>query len=471
MPLLSHLLPVLSAMATGFLVASIWQGLVLAGCLALLLRLLPGLTAAARSAIWTAVLLLVLVVPGLSTQMHGGGAAAVGHPGLWHVSQSWTVALLGVWAGLTVLRLAQLLGSAIRLHRLARGAVPVTPAEPIAALLRGSPRQVELCLSPEAQRPSVAGFLRPRILLSPGLFASLSGSELQHLVLHELEHLRRYDDWTNLMQKLALALIPLHPVLLWLDQQMCLQRELACDDSVLRQTRARKAYAACLARLAEDSMVRRGFSLALGALGSREHSSELARRVHRILRGPDAVSSRPKTRLVTAGLLAGICVATAGLARSPELVSFTPAGAPAMPAAGSLAGIPPLTGSRALPALQPASYAAFGAHPMLLKAVMPERRSSSPVPAQSSIAARHTRRFSLSRQRANTLRRAGLSLTAWQPRSTPVALQSATWMVPEKAASSELPTPGAAMTLAVSEDSQSVYAAVPVAGGWLLLQL
>ena len=56
-------------------------------------------------------------------------------------------------------------------------------------------------------------------------------------------------DSIHLLQKLGLALFPLHPALFWLDRRLCRERELACDDGVLRATQARKAYAACLARL------------------------------------------------------------------------------------------------------------------------------------------------------------------------------------------------------------------------------
>ncbi len=51
-PLL-HAISVISASAAGFLFSAIWEGAVLAACAALCLRLLPGLSAAARSAVWT----------------------------------------------------------------------------------------------------------------------------------------------------------------------------------------------------------------------------------------------------------------------------------------------------------------------------------------------------------------------------------------------------------------------------------
>ena len=64
-----------------------------------------------------------------------------------------------------------------------------------------------------------------------------------------MEHLRRADDWTNLLQKLGLVLFPLNPVLLWVEHRLCAERELACDDRVVSSIAGRKAYALCLTHL------------------------------------------------------------------------------------------------------------------------------------------------------------------------------------------------------------------------------
>jgi beta-lactamase regulating signal transducer with metallopeptidase domain len=146
----------------------------------------------------------------------------------------------------------------------------------------------------------VLGFLRPRILLPAELLERLTAAELAQVVVHEMEHLRRGDDWTNLLQKLALVVFPLNPALWWVESQLCAERELACDDQVIRASRGRKAYAICLTHLAEYSMLRRGLSLALGAW---EKQSELVRRVHRILRRPGATMSLRRTMALTAGLM------------------------------------------------------------------------------------------------------------------------------------------------------------------------
>ncbi len=450
MPIL-HGLPSVSVVAAEFLVASIWQGLVVVGCVALVLRVLPGLTAAVRSVIWTAVLLLVVVGPAVSVGLRGGVGSVAGRGGLVHVSESWSLVLVAVWAAVSFLRLVQLVGSALRLQSLARSARPVVPSAAVARILRGSGRRVELCLSNEVDRPSVVGFFRPRILLTPELFACLSAAELEQVVLHEVEHVRRYDDWTNLLQKLSLALVPLHPVLLWVDRRMCLERELACDDRVMLQTRARKAYAACLTRLAEESFLRRGLSLALGALGSRGRESELSGRVHRILRSPEKSVSRGRVWVTTAALLVGIFACAAELTRSPELISFTGGSREAVAASH----VAELESGRSR--FEPVrSVQGSEAQPMLVKAVMPDRRQGSSMP----LAAQRRSRPAFSRtlvQRGAARQNAYVALTGWRSVTRSGSMRE-TEDVPETFVS-------------VTQVQQVLYAAVPTGDGWLLIQL
>src|SRR5437867_3524718 len=160
-----------------------------------------------------------------------------------------------------------------------QGIVPVEGCDEVlqAAGFRG----VELCTSKDVDRPSVIGFFSPRILIPEELFARLTTAEFGQIVLHEVGHLRRADDWINLLQKLSLVLVPLNPVLMWIERRLCLERELAWDDDVLRLTKAPKAYATCLTNLAEHRLGRRAAALSLGAW---ERESALARRVQSILR-------------------------------------------------------------------------------------------------------------------------------------------------------------------------------------------
>jgi hypothetical protein len=185
---------------------------------------------------------------------------------------------------------------------------------------------VELCTTRKLDRPSVIGFLSPRILIPEWLFVRLTPGELEQVVLHEAEHLRRRDDWTNLLQKLALVLFPLNPALAWIENRLCREREMACDEGVVRRTQAPRAYAACLTSLAERRLElrlerRRAQALSLGAF---ERRPELVRRVYSILARKPALHPLVARALVSvAGC--GLLVASVELARCPQMVAFVPA--------------------------------------------------------------------------------------------------------------------------------------------------
>jgi beta-lactamase regulating signal transducer with metallopeptidase domain len=360
----------LAALAASHLFSSAWEGMVLAACVFVCLRMFPGLSAAARSVIWLNVFLLLVLLNAIPSS---DGRMLTGSPGRsasLELDPVWSLVIAGVWAMISSFRALQLLVSAARLRGLASRATAISPPHALQGLLeirnrRGRVvRAVELSTSSEVQRPSVIGFLRPRILIPPALLERLSAVELEQVVVHEMEHLRRGDDWTNLLQKVALVVFPLNPALLWVERRLCAERELACDDSVLRSNRGRKTYAVCLTRLAEYSMLQRSFSLVLGAW---ERQSELVRRVHRILGRPGKSMGRKKTLLLTGSMMAAVVACAAGLARTPQLVSFAE---------------PEPTIAQALPIsdLIDTAGSHFGASAQLVKAVMPPTRRSSSLP-------------------------------------------------------------------------------------------
>lgn len=339
---LSHL----SQASAGMLLTAVWQGGAIAACLALCLRVMPRLSAASRFAILTAGFLAVAALPFLPIFLHllvsmaarrgavaagAGGAAAT--PWLT-LDTRWSLALAGLWICASLWRLGDLAVHSLRLRRLWKSArqvdasLPVLSALPAAfPYLRGR-RPVEICTTDALERPSVIGFLAPRILIPGWLLERMTPAELDQIVLHETEHLRRGDDWTNLLQKLALVLFPLNPALVWLERRLCLEREMACDEGVIRRTREPRAYAACLTSLAERGLERRVQALSLGAWQKRP---ELVRRVHSILQHKPALKPAAARGLV-AVLGCALLAASAELARCPQVIGFVNA-----PAASSQA--------------------------------------------------------------------------------------------------------------------------------------
>ena len=436
-PLL-HMISLVSATTAGALFSAIWEGAVLAASVALCLRLIPRLSAAARSVVWTNVFLLLAllhVLPFLGQHWTPGNG--ISYPPL-HLDLDWSVAIAGVWAMLSLWRGVQLILSAIRLQGLGRRATPIHCDATLQTFLddqagdRMSGRSAELCSSAEVERPSVIGFFQPRILLPQGLAEKLSALELRQVLLHEMEHLRRADDWTNLLQKVGLVLFPLNPVLLWVERRLCAERELACDDRVLNLTGARKAYATCLTRLAEFSMLRRSFSLVLGAW---ERKSELVRRVHRILRRSDQPMHGRQAKVLTGSLILSALAGAIVLASSPQLVSFAP-----------LAQSAALTSS--LPAMNPHQMfrQELDGSPRLVKAVMPQGQIQTPY------ATNHRR----------------ITAAKHDVKRDQVLRNQQTWVV---LADWEGAEPPPRLVIAVSQDRRSSYAAVAIANGWLIVQI
>jgi Zn-dependent protease with chaperone function len=443
-----HTTSLLSSAAVGGLFSAIWEGLILAVCVALSLRLLPTLSAAARSLVWMNVFLLLAllhVVPSLRERIGGGSPI---HPSPILLAPGWSLVIAALWVTLSLWRGIELTVSAIRLHRMAGRATPIEVDEAVQGLIGSeeSGRSAELCVSGEVERPSVFGFFRPRILVPNGLIEKLSASELQQVVLHEMEHLRRRDDWTNLLQKIGLMLFPLNPVLFWAERRLCTERELACDDRVLRSSCARKAYAICLTRLAEDSMLRRSLSLALGAW---ERRPELVRRVHRLLRRPsDSMGSR-QAKLVTGSLILGVLGGAAALAHSPQVVSFAPLRQEArqVPQAAMQARstAPAYLRETGFNDANRRDFRDSGGSVQLVKAVMAEGLAQPALKAKTARAEAAKRSV---KRRAAESRQAWVVLTEWSDAEAPPHV-----------------------VFAVDPVNRNSYAAVPIANGWVIFQI
>ncbi len=297
-------------------VAALWQGAVLAAGLAVCLRFARRLSATDRFRVWAAGLAAAAALPFLPRLGSiGTGAWAAPELGAAGGARAWlnfdprfALAIAGAWMAASAWRLADLTAHGLRLRRLWKRAAPVGS---------GGAR-IEVCATRDLDRPSVIGFFRPRILIPEWLLERLTKRELEQVILHEAEHLRRRDDWINLAQKLALAAFPLNPALWWMERRMCREREMACDEAVVRATEKPRDYAACLTSLAERGLERRAEALSLGAWHRRP---ELVERVQRILkRGPGLSPAAARGLLALMGC--GLVLGSVEFARCPQLVTF-----------------------------------------------------------------------------------------------------------------------------------------------------
>jgi len=310
------------------LIASIWQGLLLTAVAWAALRLASGLRASTRFTLWMIVFLLVALLPCFAIGRGFFGAApSLASPAppafSLHLNVAWAFALEVAWAFASLFSLGRLFLSGRQMRALLRNSVPVPfhaldeEIQPV--VTRSGKRSVEIRLSDAVDAPSVVGFFRPAVVVPRSLWSELAPSDMKQIILHEMAHLDRGDDWTNLLQKLLRAISPLNPALVWAERHLCREREQACDDAVLDAAGNPRAYATCLTKLAENKLLRQVTSLAPGFW---QRPSELAGRVENILHRRRNLGPVFSRGLVAAGLVASLSGVLA-LQRCPGLVSFS----------------------------------------------------------------------------------------------------------------------------------------------------
>jgi beta-lactamase regulating signal transducer with metallopeptidase domain len=301
------------------------------------LRLAKRQSAAARFAVWFFALLSIAVFPVTRGMWATSVLSKSNHPALV-VSESWAFYLFWIWAVLAGFQMLGVGRSLLHLRRLRKScvAVDLSTLDPLVrkTLVKGIGRKASLCTSDRVRVPTAIGLVTPAIVLPAWVLKELSATELNQVLLHELAHLRRYDDWTNLAQQLVRAVFFFHPAVWWIEKKMAFERESACDDAVLAETESPRAYAECLAHLAERSFVQRSIALAQAALGK---LSETTQRVAQIL---DV--NRPKTkgqtwRPVLSAAVGMVLVGGVLMSESPEWIAFRDT-APAQVAATTQAG-------------------------------------------------------------------------------------------------------------------------------------
>jgi beta-lactamase regulating signal transducer with metallopeptidase domain len=313
--------------------------------------------------VWFTALLATAFLPLLHSPVNFFGKVTPAVQPLISVPGAWALYLFVAWAVITAIALLRVGLGFVQLQGIRQSCRGIDKADPgwQATVARLCPtRRVEILTSDVIHVPTAIGFMRPAIVIPAGLLAQLSAAEMNQVLLHELAHLRRWDDWTNVVQKFVKALLFFHPAVWWMEMRISLEREMACDDAVLAETSSPRAYAECLASLAEKSLLRRSAALAQAAVNRIRQTSLRVARILDVNR-PKAAPVR-KSAVALVGLFACACLGIAS--QMPRLVSFQD-------------GTPALTSAAPMPAhLLSPDHAASVAQPPL--ASIAKRRDARP---------------------------------------------------------------------------------------------
>jgi hypothetical protein len=129
-------------------------------------------------------------------------------------------------------------------------------------------RSTRLVLSDDVRAAAVLGCGSPVIAIAPALIGHLDREELDRVVIHEWAHVQRRDDLLNLAQLAVRAAAGWHPAVWWLNRQLQIERESACDEATIALTGSARGYAASLAKAASVLPATRRMVQAVGMLSS-----------------------------------------------------------------------------------------------------------------------------------------------------------------------------------------------------------
>src|SRR5688572_24058275 len=300
----------------------IWQGIVGAVFLGMVLSMLRRSTANARYAVSCIVLAALALAPlvtlwillqpvspalknsGLATGSNMAGtrvAIAQGSPitAPSHETYQWILPIWTFGVFLFALRLAWAGGHAARLRR--RGTPADWSIDSVVADLAGRlgvRRKLRVLMSSIAEVPSVVGWIRPVILLPASVAVGLTPQQLEALLAHEIAHIRRHDYFVNILQMIVETILFYHPAVWWVSSRIRYERELCCDDLAVHSCGNAVSYARALAQL--ERLRPAVPTLILGSA-----NGPLLYRIQRLL-GTVRNESGPSRLLCAAGLLVGM---------------------------------------------------------------------------------------------------------------------------------------------------------------------
>lgn len=324
---------VLNSLPAGFLVAVFaW----------IVLRSLPRQNSGTRFAVWFAALLAVAGLPFIGILDGGSSFSLNGSSGPGILSApitlpaNWALILFMGWLVIAVAAMTSLAFGMWRLRAMRKDCTVIDVATLHPAVQKtihdfAPPRSVMIATSESVRVPAAIGFWKPMIVIPDWALRELPPEELNAILLHEHAHLERWDDWSNLVQKAVRAVFFFHPAMWWIEKQLSVEREMACDDAVLAHTGNPRGYAACLVSLLEKSLAHRGWAMAQAAV---HRAQEASKRLAQILDSKRPATTRlGKPALALVGGFAMVCLVLSP--HAPEVIAFTQPAANAINASAS----------------------------------------------------------------------------------------------------------------------------------------
>lgn len=165
-------------------------------------------------------------------------------------------------------------------------------------------KPVELLESSMVKVPMVIGYLKPVILMPVGAVNGLSESEVEAILAHELGHIFRNDFLMNIVLSFIEVLFYYHPAVWWISANVRLERENCSDDIAIKLCGNSLTYAKALVNLQEMN----NHTVPAFAMTFSGSKNQMLNRVKRILNQPQNRSNIIEKLTATCLLLVAIFI-------------------------------------------------------------------------------------------------------------------------------------------------------------------
>ncbi|MEQ9376936.1 MAG: M56 family metallopeptidase [Imperialibacter sp.] len=168
----------------------------------------------------------------------------------------------------------------------------------------GVSKSVLLMESLLVKAPVLVGYFKPVILLPIGLASSLSVSEVEAILAHEIAHIRRHDFLVNILQCCVEVLFFYHPGVWVIGSAIRSERENCCDDIAVQLSGNSMSLALALTHVEEWKLTS---NVALGFSGNK---NSLLNRIKRIINDKTMKAQNRDGNLLAIAIIAGLCLST-----------------------------------------------------------------------------------------------------------------------------------------------------------------
>lgn len=260
------------------LVHSLWQGLILAGIVALAILFTKKSKAALRYNLFTGSFILFILTVSITfylqinrisaeanalaislvsdntvaqntalVQQGFQTRASAGLDALAGFFNKYAAAIVFCWLLIVSLKCVKLFAGLYNIQQIKRrhtssvGSYWSLRVQQLSAQL-GIKGHVQFLQSGIAKVPMVIGHFKPIIFFPLGALTALAPEDVEAILMHELAHIRRRDYLVNLIQHFAEIIFFFNPAVLWVSALIKTERENCCDDIALQQMGNKKTY-------------------------------------------------------------------------------------------------------------------------------------------------------------------------------------------------------------------------------------